>query len=279
MTGHDLESLNEERARLADRLQGQLSIPERLALKDDIVALFRRSETAIAELEKFKESIRGLIEQFKSLPPPVSGISVRHDHIGASTAVERGWSALAGGEWQDAERLLLEALQRDSHHTDAQALLGWALMYQGRADEALQRCLEVLVRDPDHGLARTAIGAICLHKGILGEAMEHLGRAARKSGDARATLYAHYWLGVAYLLRDMITEAHEVLHRAVQLGPNLAEGWVELGRARWRGGDRPGAITAWHTAVALHHSPHAGRARELLATVERGEEIARTPFD
>lgn len=278
---HDtLESLAAEHARLAAQLDGNLSLAERLALKDAIVALFRRSETAIAELDAFKESIRGLIEQFKGLPVPIgAAASVRHDHIGASTSVDRGWTALAGGEWQAAEALFLEALARDAHHADAQALLGWALMHQGRGDEALQQCLEVLVRDPEHGLARTAIGAICLQKGITGEAMEHLGRAVRLTRDPRATLYAQYWLGVAYLTRDMLTEAVEVLHRAVQLGPNLAEGWTELGRAQWRGGDRTGAITAWHTASAIRHSPFATRGDDLLARVNRGEEIPRSPFD
>ncbi|MEO8478691.1 MAG: tetratricopeptide repeat protein [Gemmatimonadota bacterium] len=280
MTQNSLESLTAERARLTEQLHGNLTVAERLALKDAIVALFRRSEASITELEAFKESIRGLIDQFKGLPMPIGGgKSVRHDHIGASTSVERGWSALAAGEWVRAEELLLEAITRDAHHADAQALLGWALMHQGRGDEALQRCLEVLVRHPDHGLARTAIGAICLQKGITGEAMEHLGRAVRLTSDPRATLYAQYWLGVAYLTRDMLTEAVEVLHRAVQLGPNLAEGWAELGRAQWRGGDRTGAITAWHTASAIRHSPFAARAADLLARVNRGEEIPRSPLD
>lgn len=279
MTPDSLEALAAERARLAELLRGTLTVADRLALKDAIIALFRRSETAITELEAFKESIRGLIDQFKALPTPPGGHSVRHDHIGASTSVERGWTALAGGEWVRAEELLREALERDAHHTEAQALLGWALMHQGRGDEALQRCLEVLVRDPEHGLARTAIGAICLQKGITGEAMEHLGRAVRLTSDPRATLYAQYWLGVAYLTRDMLTEAVEVLHRAVQLGPNLAEGWAELGRAQWRGGDRTGAITAWHTASAIRHSPFAARGEDLLARVNRGEEIPRSLFD
>ncbi|MGH7593121.1 MAG: tetratricopeptide repeat protein, partial [Gemmatimonadales bacterium] len=160
----------------------------------------------------------------------------------------------------------------------AQALLGWAMMYQNRHDDALQLCLQVLVREPEHGLARVAVGAICLRKGIVGEAIEHLSRAAARAGDARAALYANYWLGVAYLERDMPTDAVEFLRRAVAEGPNLAEGWSELGRALWLRGEPEAARTAWTTGAAIRHSPHARRCSALLDTVDAGGAPPRSPF-
>jgi Tfp pilus assembly protein PilF len=274
-----LADLARTRTALASRLTGSLTTAERLQLKDDIVALFHRSEAAIAELQRFKESIRPLIDQFKALPPPTDPVSARHDHIGATTAAERGWSALAGGDWVAAEASLREAVQRDPQFVDAHALLGWALMHQGRDDEALQRCLQVLVREPEHGLARTAIGAICVRKGITGEAIEHLSRVVKSASDPRASLYANYWLGVAYLRRDMLAAAVDVLTRAVTAGPNLAEGWAELGRAEWLAGDRERAFAAWHTGRAVRHSPFAARAAALLGAAEAGEPILRSPLD
>ncbi len=277
MTDDSLTALRREHARLAARLAEPLDGAERAELKAAIVALFRRAEQAITELTEFKESIRALVEGFKALPDLPPGQSVRHDHIGASTHIERGWTALAGGEWRHAEVEFRDALRLDPGSSVADALLGWALLHQDRGDEALQRCLQVLVREPEHGLARAAIGAICLRKGITGEAIEHLSRAVRSS-DPRATLYAHYWLGVAYLEREMLADAVDVLERAVRQGPNLAEGWTELGRARWLRGDRDGALAAWQAGAAVRHSPFAAAARVLLETAESGGSVPRSPL-
>lgn len=277
MSDDSLTTLRREHARLAARLAEPLDAPARSELKAAIVALYRRTEQAITELSEFKETIRALVDGFKALPELPADRSVRHDHIGASTHLERGWTALAGGEWRHAEVEFRDALRLDPGNAAAEALLGWALLHQDRGDEALQRCLQVLVREPEHGLARAAIGAICLRKGITGEAIEHLSRAAR-CADARATLYANYWLGVAYLEREMLGDAVEVLERAVRQGPNLAEGWTELGRARWLRGERSEAMAAWQTASAVRHSPFAAAARVLIETAESGGSIPRSPL-
>ncbi len=276
-----LPVLMAEYDRLLARLDGPLPPEDRAAVKAEIIALFRRTEIALDELTAFKESIRQLVERFKALPRPASAApsaTRRDDHIGATSFIERGWSALAIGDWGGAERLLREAMRLDATSATAEALLGWALMHQERADEALQGCLRVLVREPEHGLARIAVGAICLRKGITGEAIEHLSRAARDGGDPRATLYAHYWLGVAYLEREMPRDAIDELERAVTLGPNLAEAWAELGRARWLTGEGDGARQAWQRGSGIRHSPFAARAVELAAAAEAGGGVPRSPL-
>lgn len=269
-----LAELRHEFERLTARLEQQLTGDGRTAVRGEIITLFRRTETALEELTEFRESIRLLVERFKSLPAevatPAPEHSIRYDHIGASTSIERGWSALATGEWPEAEAELRTALERDPGNTTAMALLGWSLMYQDQGDEALQLCLQVLLREPEQGLARTAVGVICLRKGITGEAIEHLQRATRTGADARAALYANYWLGVAYLERDMAADAVEFLRRAVSLGPNLAEGWAELGRALWFRGQATEAVQAWTTGAAVRHSRHAVRCQTLLETVAVG---------
>lgn len=261
-----ISALRAEFDRLHARLQAPLDPTARGEVKQAIVALFRETEAAITEYAEFKETIRELVERFKALPAePAPSASVRHDHIGATTWVERGWTALAGGDWQEGERAFREAIARDATSLTAEALLGWALFYGHRYDDAMQHCLQVLVKEPDHGLARVALGAVCLRKGITGEAIEHLTRASRAAGDPRAALYANYWLGVAYLDRDMPEDALEFLRRAVTLGPNLAEGWCELGRALWSARRQPEAREAWAVGAHIRHSPHGARAAALLA--------------
>ncbi len=278
MTDDGVASLQAEFARLEAALKGDVAPAERAALKAAIVALHKRAEASIAEMTAFKERIRELVDDFKALPPVGAPVSTRHDHLGASTHIERGWSALAQGDWLAAEVQLRQAIALDATSTTAQALLGWALMYENRSDEALELCLQVLLREPEHGLARVALGAICLRKGIVGEAIEHLSRAAARTTDGRAALYANFWLGVAYLERDMQSDAVEFLRRAVTQGPNLAEGWAELGRALWLRGQHVDARKAWAVGAEIRHSPHAGRCTALLETVARGGVPPRSLF-
>jgi tetratricopeptide (TPR) repeat protein len=274
-----IEHFVTEHRRLVDRLAGPLPPEERHAVRQEIIALFRSTEQAIEELTAFKETIRELVERFKALPEePAATTSVVHDHLGASTMLEQGWSALARGEWTEAEALLEQARRLDPEAPNTEALLGWALMHQGRGDDALQHCLSVLLRDPENGLARTAVGAICLQKGIAGEAIEHLTRVVRHGSDPRAVLYARYWLGVAYLERDMPRDAVDALQRAVAAGPNLAEAWAELGRALWRSGLDQEARSAWERGSAIRFSPFAERSRELMQLTEAGRTLPRSPL-
>lgn len=278
MTGDRIAALRAEYQRLSERLAGPPAAPERDAVRAAIIALFKETDALLTEVGDFKESIRLLVEGFKSLPPDPASATIRYDHIGASTSMERGWSDLAGARWVNAEGHFREAVARDPGSTDAQALLGWALMHQQRHDEAMQYCLQVLMRENEHGLARVALGVICLRKGITGEAMEHLSRVAGRPGDPRAILYANYWLGVAYIEREMDADAVELLRRAVALGPNLAEGWADLGRALWFRGEEDSAREAWAAGAQVRHSPFADRSATLLEVTRAGGVPPRSAF-
>lgn len=271
MTDETATGLRADYQRMADAMASAPDSETRAALKSEIVALFRRTESTIADLAAFKETIRELITQYKSLPDPVATApTVRHDHLGATTFIERGWTELAGGNWTAAEAMLRRATLLDGTSASAQSLLGWALTHQGRFDEALELCQRVLQREPEHGLAHVTIGVICLRKRIVGEAIEHLSRVASTGGDPRASLYANYWLGVAYMEREMYGDAVEFLRRALALGPNLGEGWAELGRALWFVGQSDDAREAWTVGSRVRFSPYAARCAEMLEATGAG---------
>ena len=78
-------------------------------------------------------------------------------------------------------------------------------------DEALGNFSKVLMKEPANALARINVGYICLKKGIFGEAIEHLSKAIRLDNDRKATLYAHYYLGLVYLEREMYEDAQTFL--------------------------------------------------------------------
>ncbi|MDE3151415.1 MAG: tetratricopeptide repeat protein [Gemmatimonadota bacterium] len=277
-------TLAERRAQYAAldaRLDGPNAAAERDALKADIVALFKAVEQEAAELTQLKDEIKKLVDKWKalgaasSLAPEFNAARpvVHADHIGASTFIEKGWSRLSLGDYEGAEAALRRAIELSPNDPQSEALLGWALMLQEKYDDALMTFQHVLMREPMNALARINVGYICLKKGIFGEAIEHLSKAIRLDNDKKATLYAHFYLGLVYLERDMFEDAQTFFQKTIGLGPNLIEAYYELGRSYWFNGQRDEALQAWRDGFAQNKfNPWGKRCAEVLKTVEEGGE-------
>ena len=281
-------TLRLRQSNLAARLAAPGASAEREQLKNDLAALYRHVDRELAELAALKEDVLGLIEHWKALPaqgavpasrtkvvprggPLAARPAVQADHLGASTFLEKGWHQISVGDAEGAERSLQRALELAPEDPQAEALLGWAQMLQQRHDDAMLLFQKVLLTDPNNALARVNMGYICLKKGIFGEAIEHLSRVVRLDNDRKATLYAHFYLGLVYLERDMYEDAEAFFRKTLALGPNLIEAYYELGRALWFGGDQDGARRTWRAGFAANKfSPWGKRCAELLETVETG---------
>ena len=265
-------------AALSARLDGADGSVDRSALKADIIELFRTVERELAELGALKEDVKKLVERWKAIggATPTSALQpgappLRVDHIGASTFIEKGWSRISLGDYPAAETALQKALELSPNDLQAMSLLGWAQMHQEKYDDALLHFQQVLMKEPANALARINVGYICLKKGIFGEAIEHLSKAIRLDNDAKATLYAHYYLGLVYLEREMYDDAQTFFRKSLTLGPNLIEAYFELGRAHWLGGQQDDAKEAWRTGAAANKfNPWGKRCAEVLAKVEAG---------
>jgi len=265
------------------RLDQQQSAADLEALKADIGVLFKTVERELAELTTLKTSVLELIEKWKaargtqpaSIAPTFSSERpiVHADHIGASTFIEKGWSKISLGDYAGAEESLTKALQLSPNDVQAESLLGWAQMLQDKFDDALMNFQKVLIREPQNALARINVGYICLKKRIFGEAIEHLSRAIRLDNDKKATLYAHFYLGLVYLERDMFEDAQTFFQKSIALGPNLIEAYYELGRAFWFNGQRDEAVSTWKAGFAANKfNPWGKRCAEVIKVVEEGGE-------
>lgn len=258
---------------------------ERDDVKRDIIALFKLVDRTITDLTALKDNIRALVDRYKELAQSQSGdqapqftgsVPVVHDHLGASTYIEKGWSLISLGDYQGAIQALGKALELSPDDPQAQSQLGWAQMLHGDYDDALGTFQRVLMKEPANSLARINVGYICLKKRIFGEAIEHLSKAIRLDNDKKATLYAHYYLGLVYFEREMYEDAQNFFQKTLVLGPNLIEAYYELGRAQWNADDRDAARETWakgHKANKL--AIWGKRCKEALERVERGEEPPR----
>ena len=266
-------------------LDAKLESPDAATQKDvlkvEIISFFKTIEQEMADLTNLKDDVKKLVDKWKTLQaqqtlaPEFTGEKpvIHADHIGASTFIEKGWSRLSLGDYAAAEQALRKAIELSPNDPQSEALLGWALMLQEKYDEAITWFQKVLVRQPQNSLARINVGYICFKKKNWNEAIEHLSRAIRMDNDKKATLYAHFYLGLVYLERDMFEDAQTFFQKTILLGPNLIEAYYELGRAFWFNGQQDEALKAWRDGYAANKfNPWGKRCAEALKTVEEGGE-------
>jgi tetratricopeptide (TPR) repeat protein len=288
MTEPWLSALRTQLTELSGRVDGTAAA-NREGVKRDIIALFKRVDSALTDLGQLKDDIRGLVERYKQVSsvadtspaPQFTGArpAVHADHLGASTYIEKGWSLISLGDYSGAIQALEKALTLSPGAVDATSLLGWAQMLNEDYDDALGNFSKVLMKEPANALARINVGYICLKKGIFGEAIEHLSKAIRLDNDRKATLYAHYYLGLVYLQREMYEDAQSFLRKTLKLGPNLIEAYFELGRALWLGGEREEAVQVWTQGFkANKFNPWAKRCQDMLEVASAGGEVPRSPL-
>ncbi len=289
MSGEEfLADLEGRYERIEAELEG-FQPAERERVRQEIVGLFRETESTLDRLVAFKERIRALVDRYKAMaaaaaPAPAAASSASggggaaasgvSDHLGASTYIEKGWTAIAAGDHGRAVTQLERALELAPNDPQAESLLGWAQMLREQYDEALYTYYKVLTKEPNNALARVNLGYICLKKGIFGEAIEHLSRAMRQEVDRKAALYGHLYMGLVYLEREMYDDARSFFEKTIELGPNMLQAYWELGRASYLEGDRKGAADAWRRGREANRFNLWGeRCAKALAAMEAGKPV------
>jgi tetratricopeptide (TPR) repeat protein len=274
-----VETLRNTFEDLRQRIEGG-KMRDDAGLKRALMEVYKDADTSMAQFAQLKEEIKQLVERWKAghssaqvMVPHFGGVApvMHEDHLGASTFLEKGWSKISLGDYEGAETVLQHALTLAPTSTEGESLLGWAQMLQDKLDAALMHFHQVLSREPSNALARINVGYICLKKGIFGEAIEHLSKALRQGEDARAKLYANFYLGLVYIEREMYEDAQIFFERSIALGPNLVEAYFELGHAFWLSGKQDSARDIWEQGATVNRFNHwSKRCEELLAIVDSG---------
>lgn len=244
-------------------------------LEQDIRSLYKEIAVGIKHLNALHDSVKSLIDQYKStaVSDDESKVMIRSfvetmrtDSLGSSTYVAEGWNQICSGEFEKAIGSLSNAVKLNPNDTRALGLLGWAYSYQGMYDDGLAVCLKVLQLEPNNDAVRNNLGFISFKKGIFGEAIEHLSRVIKSGKDRPAVLYAHYYLGLVYLERQMLDDAMFFFSKATVLGPNLIEAYYHLGQVYYHKKMYGAALKEWEKCLKL--SPHNWWAKKAAEQIE-----------
>jgi len=244
-------------------------------LEQEIRSLYKEIAVGIKHLNALHDSVKSLIDQYKStaVSDDESKVMIRSfvetmrtDSLGSSTYVAEGWNQICSGEFEKAISSLSNAVKLNPNDTRALGLLGWAYSYQGMYDDGLAVCLKVLQLEPNNDAVRNNLGFISFKKGIFGEAIEHLSRVIKSGKDRPAVLYAHYYLGLVYLERQMLDDAMFFFSKATVLGPNLIEAYYHLGQVYYHKKMYGAALKEWEKCLKL--SPHNWWAKKAAEQIE-----------
>jgi len=197
--------------------------------------------------------------------------------------LRRASELIAKGSLKEAEVTLRQIIAADPNRADARILLGTTLVLEGVRSESVEQLTEAVrlspnsanahnklgmafsrfleVRpareefekaielDPDLAEAHINLSLILAQAGELIPAGEHLDRAIELQGNTREAAYAHYLR--AKVWADQNEKSIAEFQKAVQLRPDYAEAWSDLGGMRRLALDRVGALQALKRAVAL----------------------------
>lgn len=214
------------------------------------------------------------------------------------TPIEQAWSLVGKGQRTEAVQLLTKVVQSSPRDADARLLLGSLLQEAGERDQCLEQLNaavklrpasaeaqnalgeaylafgepqlargpfeSAVARDPRFGTAQVNLGAVLLEAGEMDKAAAHLDRAIALMGHTQDAAYPLYLRAKVYTSQNKLEHAAAALRQAVNLQPDLAEAWSDLGRARKALGDDAGALDAFRRAADL--KPDDDVAQTRLAT-------------
>lgn len=215
---------------------------------------------------------------------------------GEQTSLDKAADLLSKGLIGEAAAILRHIIVADATDADAHLLLGTALALQENRSESIEEMAEalrlrpesasahnqygmVLSRfvelkaarhefekalelDPRLAVAHVNLSLILAQSGELIPAGEHLDRAIELQGETLPAAYTHYLRAKISGAQDQIDRSMLELKKALQLRPDYAEAWSDLGGMRRLALDRQGAVEALEKAVALN--PHDAIAQYRL---------------
>jgi protein O-mannosyl-transferase len=160
--------------------------------------------------------------------------------------------------WSDNVTLWSHTLQVTNRNYEAEEDLGQALLAKGEQAEALthfDRATEIEPRAKMRAALRTipymSIAVYDQEHGKLQEAIEQYRKAISVSPNASTKAQAFGNMGHIYFELGDMAQARESLQEAVRLDLHKAEAWIELGLAKQKSGDLPGAIQAYSEGMKI----------------------------
>ena len=218
--------------------------------------------------------------------------------LAAQPSLDQARELLAKGSTRTALAMLRDIVAADPSNTEARILLGTTLALEGSRSDSIQQLTEAVRLQPDSAEAYQALGMalarfvetkaardafekaielnpkladahvhlslILAQSGDWDLARKHLDRAIELQHNTQAAARAYYLRAGIHGEQNELEAALADLERAVQLRPDFAEAWSDLGVVRRNLLDDAGALNAFERAVRI--DPKNGKTQFRLGS-------------
>jgi len=183
------------------------------------------------------------------------------------------------GRSSDARALLDDVLRNDPANVGARETMGYVAFREQNFDEARKWCQQAIKLDPNSFVAHYLFAAASIRKGVLGKAsqaaVEESLRTVIKINPSFAPGYDA--LAIFYSQRGTnLTEARDLIERAVQLGPGMPEIRIDQAQVLASMNKTSEAIEVLELAVKMSHTPEQVAAAENVLENLRKYDAARS---
>ena len=256
---------------------------ERLAKVAADQLIWVKEGSGISRAERFAtpETMRYTAACFRAL----LAIACASFAMAQKPAVETAWQLVAQGKQDQAVKLLRDVIKGDPRNADARLLLGSLLMEGGQRAESIAQLGEAVRLLPKSAEAHNALGEAYNTFGEISKARPEFERAvgldprhaqahvnlaafccsrAKRSAQSRTWIRRSGYTGGGPTRRKLTTCGPKSTLRiatrrrqlpncsiAVELAPDFAEAWSDLGEARKNLSDSKGALAAFRRSVEL----------------------------
>jgi TonB family protein len=171
------------------------------------------------------------------------------------------------GRESEARTLLQAVLRDDSASVAAREAMGYIAYRQHNFEEARKSCQEAIKLDPGSFMAHYIFAAASIRKGTSDKAsqaaVEESLRTVIKINPAFAQGYDA--LAMFYAMRGVnLTEAHDLIEKAVQLNPGLPEIRIDEAQVLASMKQNKDAVEVLHLALKMSHTPEQTAAAESV---------------
>jgi len=175
--------------------------------------------------------------------------------------VQRATTAFQSGEYEDAEQLCLEVVQRTPLYANIYNMLGFIYSQRNSSEKAIELFRRALSINPNYTEAQLNLAITLADIGAYGPALREFGLAKAREGDAPAPLSslirsklanAHGDLGKIYFDLGMLEEAAAEYRKALALGPTYADIHNRLGVCYRERGEHEKALQAMTRALEIN---------------------------
>jgi TonB family protein len=171
------------------------------------------------------------------------------------------------GRESDARTLLQSVLHDDPANVSARETMGYVAYRQQNFDEARKWCQDAIKLDPASFLAHYFFAAASIRKGTPDKASQAAGEESLRTVIKLRPSFAEGYdaLAMFFALRGVnLNEAHDLIERAVQLGPGVPEIRIDQAQVLVAMKKDHEAIEVLQLALKMSHTPEQTAAAETV---------------